>query len=180
MNNLQCSDYLIICGSDKNELCIEDKILFISCNDNYEGLPEKIIKTFSFIINNNNFDNYTHFCKLDDDMIINELLKYDEIKNYNYCGNAHYYNEGNRFWHVGRCSSNSKYNNTPYKGIYVHWCLGGYGYIISRFAINEIQNNNDFDNHIYEDLYIAILLKNKNILPLPFNIRKYIISPEHK
>jgi hypothetical protein len=180
MNNLQCSDYLIIYGSDKNELLIEDKILFIKCNDNYEGLPEKIIKSFSFIIDNENFNKYTHFCKLDEDMIINKLLDFDEIKNYNYCGCANYNNFGNRNWHIGKCSPNSKFNNIPYSGIYVNWCMGGYGYIISRFAINEIKNNNDFYNHIYEDLYIAILLKNKNILPMSFNIKKYICSPVHK
>jgi hypothetical protein len=180
MNNLQCSDYLIISGSNKSELFIDEKILFINCNDNYDGLPEKVIKMFSFLINNNNFNKYTHFCKLDEDMIVNELINYDEIKNFDYCGNVNRNKNGNRKWHIGRCSPHSKFNNTPYNGVYVDWCMGGYGYIASRIALNNINNDNNYDEHIYEDLYIAILLKDKNIIPENFYIKKYIFSPEHK
>lgn len=180
MGSLNCKDYLIICGSDKNELLLEEKKLFIKCNDNYEGLPEKIIKTFSFLISNDNFNNYTHFCKLDEDMIINKLLNYDQIKKLDYCGIVNYNNNGNRNWHIGRCSPNSKFNTTPYTGIYVNWCMGGYGYIITKSAISKIYNNNEYCDHIYEDLYIAILLRKNNILPNYFNIKDFIISPDHK
>ena len=72
---LNCDNFIIVCGSDETKLSIKEKLLFIECNDNYEGLPEKIIKTFSFITKNSNFNNYTHFCKLDEDMIINNLSR---------------------------------------------------------------------------------------------------------
>lgn len=180
MNKLNCNDFLIICGSNQTELLSEKKTLFVKCNDKYEGLPEKIIKTFSFVTKNHYLNNYTHFCKLDEDMIVNKLFGSDELINYDYCGRVNKNKTGNRKWHIGRCSLNSKFNNMPYNGIYVDWCMGGYGYIISRNAINNICEDNTYEDNIYEDLYVAILLKDKNIFPKDLNVTNYFISPNHK
>ena len=59
------------------------------------------------------------------------------------------------------------------------WCLGGYGYIISKCAIDLIQNDTKYFEHIYEDLYIAIILFEKNIKPVNINIKEFVISPDH-
>ncbi len=57
--------------------------------------------------------------------------------------------------------------------------MGGFGYLISKKAVVEITPNEDWKNHIYEDVYIALLLKEKNIYPKLFELKNYIYSPEH-
>lgn len=180
MNNLNYDNYIIVCGNDYDELNLNKKLLYIKCNDLYEGLPEKIIKTFNFLVHNEYLQKFKYFCKLDDDMSINVLIKEENIKNNDYCGRVNRGKSGDRNWHIGKCSKNSLFNITPYKGEYVDWCLGGYGYIVSANAITKICEDNSYLTHIYEDLYIAILLKKQNILPADFDIRNYITSPDHK
>ena len=107
------------------------------------------------------------------------ITEYDIIKNLDYIGNVCNV-EGNRLWHIGKCSKDNIWNNKEYSGIYVPWCRGGYGYMISRNAINLIKNDSKYKENIYEDLYIAILLKNNKIYPTNFsNWRTYCISHEH-
>lgn len=180
MFNLNNKNYIIIKGIDLETYYDKDnQVLNINCNDKYEGLPEKVLKTFQYIVNNIEFNNYNYFFKLDDDMIINKLINENDIKNYNYCGKVNVNYDGNRKWHIGKCSTNSKFNTMEYKGNYIPWCLGGYGYIISRNAINLIKNNTNYKEHIYEDLYISLLLNENNIKPIHINIQNYVISPDH-
>lgn len=180
MNSLNNSNYILVQGGDiTNNYDINTKILSINCNDKYEGLPEKVLKTYKYIVESNMFNQYSHFIKLDDDMIIKNNMDYNLIKNINYGGIVNY-GTGNRRWHIGRCSKDSYWNNNEYDGKYTPWCLGGYSYIISRNAINSIKNDSSYKEVIYEDLYIAILLKNKNINPIKINISKFFISPDHK
>ena len=96
-----------------------------------------------------------------------------------FLGFVHYKN-GNRKWHIGKCSPTCKFNDTPYSGIFVPFCQGGFGYILSRDAINLIKNDDTYKNSIYEDVHIAILLKNNNINPTNINIKHFVKSPDHK
>ena len=182
MNSNNNSNYIIVLGGDVSDnYDIDCKILSINCNDNYEGLPEKILKTYKYIVESHIFNQYTHFIKLDDDMIIKKIIDYNDIKNINYGGNVCATNEGDRKWHMGKCSKNCIWNTTPYKGIYTHWCKGGYGYIISRKAINIIKYDENYFDNIYEDLYIALTLKTYNIYPINiYNWVSFFISPVHK
>jgi hypothetical protein len=185
MNNLNNNNYVIVQGGyDINTYDIDTKILSINCNDKYEGLPEKVLKTYKYIIENKIFDQYTHFIKLDDDMIIKKLIDFKIINGLNYCGNVNFSYNGNRRWHIGRCSKNSYWDTNEYKGEYTPWCLGGYGYCLSRNAMNLISliNNKSYNNFAsYEDLYIAILLKNNNIHPHNIqNWKSFFVSPDHK
>ena len=71
MKNLNSEDYIIVKGGYKYTHYIkEEKLLHLNCNDFYEGLPEKVLKTYKFISDDNNFVKYNFICKLDDDMII--------------------------------------------------------------------------------------------------------------
>lgn len=71
MSNLNCQDYLIITGGYQiNNHLPNKKLLQLNCNDFYEGLPEKIHNTYTFIYQNDYFNNYKYICKLDDDMVI--------------------------------------------------------------------------------------------------------------
>ena len=112
-------------------------------------------------------------------MIIKKLLPLHILSNY--CGNVQYV-EGNRKWHIGKCSNNSYFYDKPYNGIFVPWCKGGYGYILSRKSLEYISQTGDniIDNIIYEDVYIGIILNNNNIYPsIITNLTDYIYSEEH-
>jgi len=181
MKILNYSNYIIIMGGFKNtNYQNKKKILELNCNDFYEGLPEKIVKTYKYICNNKDFNKYSHFCKLDEDMIIKKLLLTDILSDY--CGIVQSV-EGNRKWHIGKCSKNSYFNDKEYSGIFVPWCKGGYGYILSHKALEYIlqTTNNINSDVIYEDVYIGIILNNNNIYPkIINNLTEYIYSPEHK
>ena len=180
MNNLNNSNYVIVQGGyDTNTYDINSKILSINCNDKYEGLPEKVLKSYKYIIENKLFDQYSHFIKLDDDMIIKKNINYNLIKNLDYGGIISNI-IGDRKWHIGKCSKKSVWNITPYNGIYIPWCLGGSGYIISKKAISLIKNDINYNSEIFEDLYIAKLLKKNNILPKNINTKILFISPVHQ
>lgn len=185
MASLNNNHYIIVVGGDiYNNYDKNSKILSINCNDKYEGLPEKIIKTYMYIINSNLFSQYVYFIKLDDDMIIRKLLDTKIINGLDYCGKAIISYNGDRRWHIGKCSKNSYWNTNEYKGNYTPWCLGGYGYCISRHAIILISliNDKSYNNFAsFEDLYIATLLKLKGIEPQNIiNWQTYFISPDHK
>lgn len=168
------TDYIIIQGGFINDVYDEEKnILNLNCNDGYVGLPEKIMKTFHYLISDEIFKEYTHFVKLDDDMRV--LKRFTEIDG-DYIGNVNYL-DGNRQWHVGR--TGTFWDKIPYLGDFKPWCLGGFGYIISRNALEKVVPNFDYLDHIYEDVYIGILMNKIGIIPKNINIKEYLVSPEH-
>jgi len=148
-------------------------ILNLNCNDGYVGLPEKVMKTFHYLLSDSRFARYTNFVKLDDDMIV--LKEINEI-NDDYLGNVHY-SDGNRQWHVGR--TGTFWDKIPYLGEFKPWCMGGFGYVISRTALEKVIPNFDYLDHIYEDVYIGNLMNKIGVIPKQFNIKEYLVSPEH-
>jgi hypothetical protein len=172
MNN---TDFIIIQGGFINDVYDEEKnILNLNCNDGYVGLPEKIMKTFHYLISDERFKQYTHFVKLDDDMIVTK--KFGDEFNQDYFGNVHY-GDGNRQWHVGR--TGTFWDKIPYLGEFKPWCMGGFGYIVSRSALLKIVPNHEYLNHIYEDVYIGNLMYKIGVIPINFNIKEYLVSPDH-
>ena len=179
MNYFNYDKYIILTGGhNKNIYEKNHKRLKLKCNDNYEGLPEKMIKAYKFIYENNFFNEITFICKLDEDMILKKLL---DIKSLNdYCGKINYSKKIERDYHIGKCSKNSKFNNSLYKGNIVPWCLGGHGYILSKKSLKILKDDIEYCNEIYEDLYIAKILNKNKIYPSNFkNIKEYFISSEY-
>jgi hypothetical protein len=168
------SDFIVVQGGSVDDSYDEEKkILTLNCNDGYVGLPEKVMKTFHFLISNKNFKDYTHFVKLDDDMVV--LKKFQSVEG-DYLGNVHYL-DGNRHWHVGR--TGTFWDKIPYLGEFKPWCMGGFGYLVSRKVLEKIVPNFDYLDHIYEDVYIGILMNKIGVIPKNINIKEYLISPEH-
>ena len=168
------SDFVIVQGGFiKDEYDEDKKILKLNCNDKYVGLPEKVMKTFHYLISDERFNKYTHFVKLDDDM--NVIKSFENIEG-DYLGNVHYV-DGNRKWHMGR--TGTFWDKVPYLGEFKPWCMGGFGYIVSRLALEKITPNYDYINHIYEDVYIGLLMNNVGISPIKINTKDYMISPDH-
>lgn len=168
MHNLDCENYVIVeGGSLKDTYDNKSHILRLDCNDYYEGLPEKVVKTFCYIANNSQFEKYTYFCKLDDDMIIRKDFDINILTDYSgVCSIIDFNTKAmDRGYHIGRCSKNSYFNTNKYEGEIVRYCLGGLGYIISRKALNHIITDTNYKNEIYEDLYIGKILFKHNIFP---------------
>ncbi len=168
MKNLGYPHYYIILGHNKTLINPKKKIIFLNCDDSYEGLPNKMVELFKFLSTSKFFKDYTHFFKADDDIMINKIIDYSKLEG-DYLGTIQDY-EGKRNWHIGKCSPNSVWNKKIYKGEYVPWCKGGYGYILSRKAINVVGNyNENYDDEIYEDLLIGKILLKSDIQPVILN-----------
>ena len=171
---MQGHDFVIAQGGFINDFYDEDrKIINLNCNDGYVGLPEKVMKTFHYLMSDEIFSEYTHFVKLDDDMIVTK--KFSELSG-DYIGNVHY-TDGNRQWHIGR--TGTFWDKVPYLGEFKPWCMGGFGYIVSRSALLKIVPNHEYLNHIYEDVYIGNLMNKIGVIPKNFNIKEYLVSPDH-
>lgn len=168
------SDFVVVQGGFiKDEYDEETNILKLNCNDSYVGLPEKVMKTFHYLISDDRFKDYTHFCKLDDDMILRK--RFDNLTD-DYLGNVHY-GDGNRQWHMGRCGN--FWDKVPYFGEFKPWCMGGFGYVVSRNALEKVLPNFNYLDHIYEDVYMGIILNSVGVNPKMINIREYLVSPDH-
>jgi hypothetical protein len=168
------NDFIVVMGgSIKDEFDETSKVLNISCNDGYSGLPEKVMRTFHFLISDERFSEYTHFVKLDDDM--NVVKGFKDIEG-DYLGNVHY-GDGNRQWHMGRCGN--FWDRVPYLGEFKPWCMGGFGYIVSRNALEKIVPDFRYLEHIYEDVYIGLLMNEIGVTPININIKEYLVSPDH-
>jgi len=174
IKDMMVENFIVIQGGFiKDSYNEETKILNINCNDSYVGLPEKVMKTFHYLLSDKRFDKYTHFVKLDDDMRV--IKKFDNIEG-DYIGSVHY-GEGRRNWHMGR--TGTFWDKVPYLGDFKPWCMGGFGYIVSREALEKIVPNHGYAEHIYEDVYIGLLMDSIGISPIKINTKDYMISPDH-
>jgi len=168
---------------DKNE-----KILYLKCNDNYEGLPEKMILMIEQILTLPDFKNITHILKIDDhdtmftDENIKNLYNLNELYLYNYIGQKKEYRSPNTWsdYHFGKISEKSHWNNKKGNVSDVTWLDGGCSYILSRKAmkiINKFYNSSNLktlrQNEIFEDVMIGRLLAMRNCNPrvVNFNIK---------
>ena len=178
MQSLDIKDYLLCYGGVRSEYDANNKILQIMSNDYYEGLPEKVVKMFNFISKHNELNKFSHYIKLDDDITI--MQQVNNITD-DYCGIIYSPSNMNRVYHIGRCSKDSKFNNMTFEGEAAKsWCLGGNGYVLSNKAMNIVSQDTDYYNEIYEDMYVAKILKRNNIEPKDFpHIRDYLSSPHH-
>ncbi len=167
-------DYVISCGGSIKDGYDENrKVINLNCNDGYAGLPEKVMKSFHFILSDYRFSKYTHIAKLDDDM---KIVKRIDVVSGDYLGNVNY-GDGNRHWHIGRCGN--FWDKIPYLGEFKPWCMGGFGYIVSRGSIEKICPNFEYLGHIYEDVYVGTLMDRIGISPIKINTTDYFVSPDH-
>lgn len=174
IKQMMITDFVVVQGGCiKDDFNDETKVISLNCNDSYIGLPEKVMKTFHFLISRDEFKEYTHFCKLDDDMKV--IQRFENLEG-DYSGRVHY-GDGNRQWHIGR--SGNFWDRIPYLGEFKPWCMGGFGYVVSRFALEKITPDFKYLDHIYEDVYIGLLMFNAGIDPTNIDTKKYLLSPDH-
>lgn len=172
------SNYIIVCGGyDNTTFDGQTRLLKLKCDDTYEGLPDKIHKLFSFLVYDKEFSQFKFYAKLD--RRINLKRNIDPVTLIgDYCGRTVRIKkgcDGNRTWHIGKCSQNSKWSIKKYEGQFVPWCDGGDGYVLSNYAATIISNNPPkLDEEIYEDQYVAQKLLQYGIHPSTIdNIHKF-------
>ena len=181
---------IIFCGGEpEGKFRYENRVLYLNCDDFYEGLPEKVICMIDAILNIDIFNQFTHLVKIDDyeafldyNKVLNLCQMY--VNNNDYSGSiinginkdGTYFKPGtfdvNRKFHFNKCSNNSVWNSKEYSGIYAPYCCSGHIYILSRKSLVCINNVYNFKNkeevsknHIYEDLMVGIILNRFDIMP---------------
>ena len=126
----------------------------------------------------NIYSNITHTLKIDDDNLFHNYI-YQELLSviqdnigHDYLACAINHPPCITDWHFGKCSPDSFWNDKHYNGPCVPWADGGCSYILSKHAhsfIIQITNPNNLNTignlHIYEDMFIGIVLHNNNIFP---------------
>lgn len=171
---------IIVCGEPKLETkyLLQDNILYLRCNDFYEGLPCKIISLVEAIISIDKFNDITHVMKADDNStsfdgpVLKRLERNKDVGTRDYTGQQLNTEGGYRRYHWGKCSKGSYWDEKEYYGDYVNWLDGGSTYILSRRAmisINKTYKMEDLEEvhhkHIFEDVMIALILSKYKMYP---------------
>ena len=151
----------------------ESKIIKVKCEDNFESLPKKTYYMLKVFLGCEEFNDYEHIIKIDDDTELNiryEQLETTELfnKNLNYMGHRliksgpmpHNY-------HFGKCADNLL-NLKPFElNEHTNWGAG-YLYILSRKASDIICSVLDdspdiLTENMYEDMMVGRILINNDI-----------------
>ena len=169
---------LIVCGGF-SESTLNGKIVQLQCSDDYDGLPEKTLYAFEFIMNNPTFNNFTHVLKADDHdtYFTSEQIKDIEIKYQSVLKSEHYIgqriipeNVMGRQHHFPRVLPNSKWYNKMYTEPYFPYLGGGETYILSRGAMFcIIKHKHELDKHVLEDAMMGYILIKYKIHPYQLN-----------
>lgn len=170
MTQLRYDKYIITYGGEKSN--IENKhAIHLNCPDDYCSLPEKINKTFKYAINNIDFD---YLVKFDRTIQIHKI--FDTVMLDDYCGLIYGYSNGK--WHFNRCTQHHKWYNKEFIYPKINYALG-LGYVLLRNCASYVSHNNDYNNHIYEDVYVGSVMISNNIAVKPFRFNFYDYFSDH-
>lgn len=164
--NFPQDSIIAVGGYDAN--VVEGNIVKLDCDDSYCGLPHKMTTLFKFLTESPEFESYTHFHKLDEDM---EFIKEIDFELTDYMGMIAGKGIINRNHHIGRCEGHY-WNDKPYEGEVSDWCEGGLSYIVSRLAA-EIIGQVDGKQYPLEDVMVGNILENNQIYPRFTNMNQY-------
>lgn len=176
--NRGIDNLIIVCGSAEESI-IDNKILNLACPDTYEGLSEKMMAAYEFLLKSETFLLITHILKVDDHdtlfsskEITDLSSKYKKVLQTNdYIGQTLFDKPGNRAYHFGKVSKDSIWHNTKYTGEYNPWLSGGASYILSRRAMEYVCKNKSemYKYGAYEDLMVGNILCKNKIFPYKLN-----------
>jgi len=182
---------IIICGGSE-ETKLDGNILYLTCNDAYDGLSEKMMKAYEYILNSGKF-NFTHILKADDhdteftsEQIQNIQEKYINILNTkDYIGqNLIHPSQMGRGYHHYKVPKDSPWYTKMFSGPDVSYLSGGQTYILSKYSVNLIiKYKNEFYTYDslfntyggLEDIMVGSILIKYNIIPyeLKYGIRTW-------
>lgn len=169
---------LIVCGGFR-ESTLNGKILQLQCSDEYDNLPEKMICAYEFVMNNSNFNDFTHILKADDHdtYFVSEQIKAIETKYESILKSEHYIGQRiisqrvmGRNHHFSKVLPTSKWYNKMYTEPYFPYLGGGETYILSRHAMDcIIKHKGELDKHVLEDAMMGYILIKYGIRPYQLN-----------
>lgn len=185
LKKLNVHHYYVIGNPELNEPYRLGQVIYVPCRDDYESLLLKLALSFEYIAKN--IPTFTHIFKIDDDCFLN-LAKLESCiakidPSTDYVGGAIQSTEErlNKRWHFGKCSDRRFDQEFPFDYAPNSYAKGGYGYVISRRAIDlmvmEIPRfiqELEQGVYSYEDLRVGQILGSKGISPHP--IPDYIVS----
>jgi len=184
--NRNVENLIILCGGSEETKLI-DNILHLKCSDEYDGLSEKMMKAFEFIIDYDDFKDITHILKADDHdtEFTSEQIKDIEIIHKDILETKDYIGQNvislpfllGRTHHFGKVSTDSVWYNKPYIKDFTPFCGGGQTYILSRKAMEYlVLHLNEYIQYIFEDAMIGLLLRKHNVRPhqLDYGIKTWI------
>lgn len=190
LQNIRTRHFFLV-GRPGQAAEIKEDILFLDCDDSYEGGPQKILSFLRFC---ENFLDYRSIFKCDNDtyLCIERLLGASFWKQHHYTGRATSKDNLDRFYHWGKTDKPMPPYLGPHLGGYAD---GGYGYALSRQAVRAILNFNQryAVGEVWEDKLIGDMLLLSGIhledvelgrpdeAPAPDNlfITAHSISPSH-
>jgi len=166
---------IIICGGFE-ETKLNGQILQLNCIDTYDGLSEKIMLSYEYLLNSE----FTHILKADDhDTEFNSEQIISIKENFkNILENNHYIgqriispSEMGRTHHFGKIPEGSAWYNKPYDGPAIQYCGGGETYILSKHSLKIIVKHKDefYKYGGMEDIMIGTILLKYDILPYKLN-----------
>ena len=156
-----------IVGNNEMEpvFCLVDGALEIKCNDFYEGVPEKLLGAFLYVLL---APQARSVIKIDVNVsVVDWTLLWEHTQRYeqtdaDLIGFIRDAAHGiDRFWHFGKCNSET-WNNRKYTRPAYCWPDGGRGYLMKRPGLEKIfayiscqKNMFEIGNYIYEDVMIG-------------------------
>ena len=178
---------IILCGG-ATETKLEGNILYLDCIDTYDGLSEKMMKAYEFILKSDLFTKFTHILKADDHDTYFELKQVKEIEiihkailnTQDYVGQK--LNDRCTMvaavHHFGKVPKTSPWYNIPILETFVPFLGGGEIYILSKKSLHAIVS----DKMTYkkycgcEDMMVGRILNDHNIHPykLDLHIKTWI------
>jgi hypothetical protein len=172
MKSLEYDNYFIFYGGELHT--INDHIIHLDCDDSYAGLPDKMNRIYKYLSKQKNIK---FVLKIDRTANINRIIELDQLKNIDY-GGGRIWKFGCQTYHFNKCEKTSKWYNKPFIGDNIEFC-SGVGYILSKKSVEIIASDENYDNHIYEDYYVAHTLLSHGILPQHIPMKEYVYDSDH-
>jgi hypothetical protein len=172
---------LILCGGAE-ETKIDGNILYVNCIDTYDGLSEKMMKAYEFIVTSELFIGFTHILKADDhDTYFTlqqikgiELGHRDILNAHDYVGQKLYSIDHavGRIHHFGRVPTTSRWYNVPITEPFVPFLGGGDVYILSKKSLMAIVSDKlRYTKTCYEDRMVGSILHENGITPYQLDLK---------
>jgi len=161
--------YVIIVGDGKGYH--KDDIVYLDAPDDYEGLPQKTMKTVEWVYRNTD---YAHMLKIDDDCFLNveEYFFSQSYRKFDYYGRVVSGPLGSmdRCWHQSKSSTQRGQRQLDKSPEPARYADGGSAYALSRRAMGAIMKARKSDvgrrlisNSFMEDKLIGDLLATEGI-----------------
>eukprot|EP00401_Gymnodinium_catenatum_P008983 CAMPEP_0117465778 /NCGR_PEP_ID=MMETSP0784-20121206/4801_1 /TAXON_ID=39447 /ORGANISM="" /LENGTH=291 /DNA_ID=CAMNT_0005259697 /DNA_START=177 /DNA_END=1049 /DNA_ORIENTATION=- len=174
------------------KLSLANGTLFVDSSDAYEALPEKMVRAYTSVRDAPELQHITHLIKVDDTTVLDNTTTWSQL-NVTLMTTSLTGHDGDYFtseagyvvsncsqphstcvldWHLSKRLPSTSYwfNRTFTCHDTLPYADGGYGYILSRRALDHIAKQWPLDTmeelrytHIYEDLAVGMALKGSGV-----------------